>query len=502
MDAKVLLLALAVLAAVLPLPCPEAEGATEFESPDGISYVYGTGGNTHSTYEAWIEAAESDGDVVRIASSLEGYEVRSIRGGALHLPSARTVVIPEFVEDLGEGVFSSCPMLEEIVFMGDRPDIAGGLPDVAVRCLDGTEGWDDSVTPMDEYRSGEDGSVVRYVMIGGSLTVVGGTPSADGRVTISPEVEGIPVTSVGPYAFAGRDAEDRSEVVPRTDVRSVFVPEGVDTLRERSFYYCSGLGSIELPSSLTTVMDESFRACSSLTDAEIPSHVRYLGFESFRHCISLPAIDVPDSVEFMGEGAFKVCSSAVRISVGDGLEAIADWAFSYCGSAVALDLGDGTERVGNAAFYDCSSLASASLPDSLESIGRDAFYQCSSMKSLDLGSRLETIESGAFRGCSSLTEVSVPSSVISIGDRAFAYCSLLSDARFKGDMPLFGSAVFLNDDVTVHCTSSHADSWAGYEGVVVDEDPSENGFPAWAVLAAVVIVAAGIIIAVRLKHRS
>lgn len=501
MDPKVLLLAFILVAAVLPLSCSDAEGATEFESPDGVSYVYGTGGSTHSTYEAWITTAESDGEVVRIASSLEGYEVRTILGGALHLPSARTLVIPEFVESIGEGAFSSCPMLEEILFMGDRPEIAGDLPDVTVRCLDGTEGWDDSVLPIEEYRDGTDGSVVRYASIGGSLTVVGGTPSDDGRVTISPEVEGIPVTSVGPYAFAGRDAEDRSEVVPRTDVRSVVVPEGVDTLRERSFYYCTGLISIDLPSSLVTVMDESFRACSSLTDAEIPSRVEYLGFESFRHCTSLPAIDVPDSVVFMGEGAFKVCSSATRISIGGGLKAIGDWAFSYCGSATALDLGGGAERIGNSAFYDCSSLVSASLPDSLESIGRDAFYQCSSMKSLELGSSLETIESGAFRGCSSLTEVSVPSSVISIGDRAFAYCSSLNDARFMGDMPLFGSAVFLNDDVTVHCTESHADSWAGYEGVVVDEDPSDEGFPVWIALAAIAIVVVAVVI-LRLKHRS
>lgn len=500
MDARVLVVLIVAAVAVLPLFAAEADGATRFESPDGVSYRYDTDGSTHSTYRAWIDSAESDSTVVRIASSLEGYEVREIRGGALHLSSARIVVIPEFVETIGRDAFASCPMLEEILFMCDRPQIEGGLPDAVIRCLGGTEGWDDSVQPIEEYEEvSHDGSTVRYAAVGGSLMVIGGTPSEDGSVAIEPSVAGMEVTSVGPYAFAGRDSESRSEVVPRTDVRKVSVPEGVEVLCERSFYYCTGLESVDLPSSLKTIMDESFRACASLSDAEIPSDVGYLGFEAFRHCVSLPSIDVPDSVSFIGEGAFKVCSSAETIRIGGGAERIGDWAFSYCGAAVSVEVGDGAERIGSSAFYSCSSLGSVAIPDSVESIGNDAFYSCSSMKGLRLGSGLEEIGAGAFRGCSSLSDVAVPSSVESVGDRAFANCSSLRDVRFEGDMPLFGSAVFLNDDVTVHCRASHSESWAEYEGVVIDEDPSE-GYPVAAIAAVIAVIAALAVLAVRFRH--
>ena len=502
MDARAVVSVL-LLVCLIPFCTADTEGATAFESPDGVSYQYGTDGSDHSTYKAWIESAASDSEVVHIASSLEGYEVKDIRAGALDLPSARIVVVPEFVKTIGEGAFSGCPVLEEILFMCDRPEIVGGLPDgVAVKALRGTEGWDASVPSMEEFdETSGDGSIIRYVVIGDSLMVVGGTPSKDGSVTIGSEVSGMKVASVGPYAFAGRDSEDGTVVVPRTDVKKATIPEGVEVLRERSFYYCGGLESIGMPSSLTTIMDESFRACSDLVDARIPSKVSYLGFESFRHCTSLPSISIPDSVRFIGEGAFKVCSAVERISVGDGLQIIADWAFAYCGVAVSVEIGNGVEQIGASVFYSCTSLGSASLPDSVRSIGRDAFYSCSSMRDLRLGSDLETIGVQAFRGCSELSSLTVPSKVVSVGDRAFAYCSSMEDIRFKGDMPVFGSSVFLNDDVVVHCTESHAESWKDYDGyVVIDEDGDGNG-GGFLAIAAVIVLAAVIVCTALALHR-
>lgn len=502
MDARAVVSVL-LLVCLIPFCTADTEGATAFESPDGVSYQYGTDGSDHSTYKAWIESAASDSEVVHIASSLEGYEVKDIRAGALDLPSACIVVVPEFVKTIGEGAFSGCPVLEEILFMCDRPEIVGGLPDgVAVKALGGTEGWDASVPSMEEFdETSGDGSIIRYVVIGDSLMVVGGTPSKDGSVTIGSEVSGMKVASVGPYAFAGRDSEDGTVVVPRTDVKKATIPEGVEVLRERSFYYCGGLESIGMPSSLTTIMDESFRACSDLVDARIPSKVSYLGFESFRHCTSLPSISIPDSVRFIGEGAFKVCS-AVEKDLGRR------WVAEHSGLGLRLLRSGRLRRDREERGADRRIVVlllhvpgSASLPDSVRSIGRDAFYSCSSMRDLRLGSDLETIGVQAFRGCSELSSLTVPSKVVSVGDRAFAYCSSMEDIRFKGDMPVFGSSVFLNDDVVVHCTESHAESWKDYDGYVVideDDDGSGGGFLA---VAAVIVLAAVIVCTALALHR-
>ena len=77
----------------------------------------------------------------------------------------------------------------------------------------------------------------------------------------------------------------------------------------------------------------------------------------------------------------------------------------------------------------------------------------------------------------------------------------MEDIRFKGDMPVFGSSVFLNDDVVVHCTESHAEPWKDYDGyVVIDEDGDGNG-GGFLAIAAVIVLAAVIVCTALALHR-
>ena len=463
-----------LLLVVASAPTADADAIESFESPDGVAYTYITYGSDHSEYRAEMASASSGSETVILASSLEGYEVRDITG-RLDLPNARTVVVPEFIERISSDAFVGCTALESVLFMGPVPSIDGGLPEgVVQRMLEDEKIAEES----------PDGSVVEYLILGDSAMAVGGKPSGTGSIEVAAEVSGIKVGSIGAYAFAGRDAADRSEVVPRDDVKRVTIPEGVEVLRERCFYYCGALQSVEIPDSVRLIMDESFRACTSLKNAEIPGGTEYLGFESFRHCTQLTSICIPDSVRFIGEGAFKVCRSASSISVGEGLHEIGDWAFAYCSSATRAELSDSVESIGSSAFYLCTSLR-AFEAGSVESIGEDAFFGCAVLSSFEPGDSLEDIGRGAFRECSSLQSLRMPETLLSIGDKAFAYCTGLEDVYFDGDMPDFGNAVFLSCDATVHCTEEHADSWKGYEGVVADSDTGTSYAFMLAVIAAV-----------------
>ncbi len=489
MRSAILVAAVVLISAVCLVP-EDAEGAKPFGSPDGVDYMYETFGSSHREYRSLIVSASSDSGTVVLASALEGHEVRDIGAGAFEFPHARLIVVPSSVGTIGKGAFDSCPELEEVLFMGDMPGIAGGLPDgVSARMLPDVQFSEVSA----------DGSTVRYVEIAGEAMAVGGSPSSDGSLTIPSEAGELRVTSIGGNAFSGRDSDDGSEVVPRTDIGKVTISEGVETIRERAFYYCSGIGTVRMPETVRTIMDEAFRASYGLKDATIPGSVEYLGFEAFRHCTSLIRISVPDSVRFIGEGAFKVCSSAESISVGSGAETIGDWAFSYCSSAATMVMGGGAVRIGASAFYSCQSLGEAVLPDSVETIGNDAFYDCPSLERIDLGSNLREVGSGAFRGCSSLRTMEFPDTLERMGDKALAYCSGLEDVYFLGDMPEFGAVVFLNVDATVHCTEEHAGSWEGFDGVVVDRS---DIFPtAVAILAAAIAFAVAAII-VLLRRRA
>lgn len=479
----ILLLAAAVaVLASLMVPAGASDAVSETELSDGAVYRYETFGSGYPGYRSEISSVSTGSSELYIASALEGHEVVSV--GGVSGPSLESAVVPASVRSLEAGAFDGCPVLRTVFFLGDRPDMPdGAVPEgVAVLRMPGASGWgDEGLIGTDVAVSG-DGSSVTYALIGGAAMAVSGSPSPEGAVHIASSAGGLPVESIGPSAFAGGHDD------ARTDIVTVDIADGVGIIRERAFFYCGGLVSASIPGSATAIMDEAFRAASSLRDADIPPSVEYLGFECFRDCASLPSIDIPDSVGFMGEGAFKLCRGAESIVAGSGLRDIPVMAFAYADSARTVEMRGSPASVGDSAFLMCSSLEAASLPDGVLSLGRSAFLDCRSMGSVDLGASLESIGDWCFQGCSSLSSVTVPASVVSIGDKAFAYCPSLEDAFFEGDMPEFGSGVFLNDDVAVHCTEARRGSWSGFEGVVVD---GEEGIR-WAAPAVAAAVLAAI----------
>ena len=76
-----------------------------------------------------------------------------------------------------------------------------------------------------------------------------------GDVEIPSELNGIPVTAIGAYAFAG--------CVGLTEIT---LPFNVTTIGERAFYYCIQLENVEFPDSLEVVHPSAFENCTSLTD--------------------------------------------------------------------------------------------------------------------------------------------------------------------------------------------------------------------------------------------
>lgn len=493
---RCMLLTVVVLAVVFCLPADASDAGSEMRLSDGTVYSYGTFGSAYPGYHSELYSVTTDEEGLYVSSALEGYELWEIHDGALSGIPSSYVVIPASVTTIGRGVFDGCANLGSVYFMGDRPDMPDDAVPEGVRVLHmpGASGWTDGEEVPTTVVDSDDGSSVLYVIIEGVAMAVSGTPSTDGSVHIASTVDGHPVGSVGPSAFAGVHDEGRS------DVLMVDIADGVGIIRERAFFYCYDLESVSIPGSVTVIMDEAFRADIALKDAAIPDSVEYLGFESFRDCSSLLSITIPDSVTFMGEGAFKLCRSAEGISVGSGLKELPVMAFAYADSAAFAEFRGSIEALGDSAFYMCPSLRSVTLPDSVVSLGRGCFYGCASLGSIGLGDSLGSIGQECFYGCASLGPVIVPASVGSIGSKAFAYCSSLTDAYFEGEMPVFGTGVFLNDDVRVHCTAEHRDSWSSFEGVVVGGGSEGGGHPyVWAIAIATFLLV--VIVAVILHRR-
>ena len=125
-------------------------------------------------------------------------------------------------------------------------------------------------------------------------------------VVLPEEIEGLPVTWLGDFAF--RD----------TAIRSVRFPESLVGIGTGAFQGCRRLTDFLLPTGLRIIRCEAFHGCRSLIRVVLPEGLMELGtIESnrskarragaFEDCVGLVEIHVPDSVVVMAKNTFKGC---------------------------------------------------------------------------------------------------------------------------------------------------------------------------------------------------
>ena len=339
---------------------------------------------------------------------------------------------------------------------------------------------------------------------GYSVTGYEGAPT----VVVIPETyEGLPVTSIGDYAFE----------------------------------YCIGLTSVTIGDSVTSIGDYAFASCIGLTSVTIGKGVNSIGDSAFLACNKLVEVYNKSSLDIMAgseDNGYAGCY-AKNVYTKEGGSRLTDTAdgfrffydgeqgylMGYYGSETDVTLPaffrayDGTfitkYAIYDCAFTFCSGLTSVTIPDSVTSIGDSAFESCYKLvevynkSALDItagsedngyagyyarnvytkegGSRLTDTADGfrffydsgqwylmgyngsetdvtlpasftaydgtfittyaiydyAFTFCSGLTSVTIPDSVTSIGDSAFRYCSSLTSIIIPGSVTSIGESAFM-----------------------------------------------------------
>ena len=120
-----------------------------------------------------------------------------------------------------------------------------------------------------------------------------GYEGSESDVVILAMHEGLPVTSIGQYAFRNC-----------TGLTSITIPDSVTSIGDFAFYNCSGLTSITIADSVTSIGIYAFSGCIGLTSITIPDSVTSIGISAFYNCSGLTSITIPNSVTSIGDGAF------------------------------------------------------------------------------------------------------------------------------------------------------------------------------------------------------
>ena len=194
----------------------------------------------------------------------------------------------------------------------------------------------------------EEGSVsagLEYKVYESYAVLVGIGTCTDTDIVIASEYNGLPVTTIGECALSD---------IP--SLKSVTIPEGVETIMLEAFYHCTSLSEINFPSTLKTIGSRAFAECESLRTLRIPDSVKRIDDRAFEECRNLSELDLGTGVERILESAFMYCTSLKKIAVPGSVKEISNSAFAGNPELTDVTLSKGIEKLGFWIFSDCLKL--------------------------------------------------------------------------------------------------------------------------------------------------
>jgi hypothetical protein len=124
---------------------------------------------------------------------------------------------------------------------------------------------------------------------------------------------------------------------------------------------------------VTSIGDFAFSTCHSLTNVTIPNGVTNIGHYAFFGCTSLTSIIIPDSVTSLGHWAFDSCTRLASVTLGNRLASIGNGAFNYCASLSSLAIPNSVTNLGSIAFGYCNGLNGVYFKGNAPAVGLSVF---------------------------------------------------------------------------------------------------------------------------------
>jgi len=462
-------------------------------------YYYFTTNNGSIT----ITGYAGSNNVVAIPYQINGLPVTRIGAWAFYSNHVTSVMIPDSVTGIADGVFFDCPSLTNVVIgssvtsmgnwafafctdltsvncRGNAPNLAG--TDVffgnaaTIYYLTGTSGWTSNFgghpatlwNPLVPFYYVTDNSTISIIEYTGS----------DATVVIPELINFLPVTSIADSAFYNS-----------TNLVTITIPNFVASIESEAFGDCFNLAIIKIPGSVTNIGGGAFDGCKSLpaitVDDSNPAYEGLNGVLYDRNETTLVAYPgggdqiygIPNSVTNIGSAAFAGCGNLIEVKIGTNTTTIGDYAFAGCAGLSNLFIPQTTTNIGSGLVAGCASLTAVdvdsnnpayislngvlfnknetmlvaypgarngnyTIPNTVAIIESNAFSNCKSLEGITIPYGVNRIGDFAFSGCTNLTVLTIPSSVTSLGNEAFSSCTSLTNVTIGKEVASIGDAAF------------------------------------------------------------
>ena len=361
---------------------------------------------------------------VNIPDQINGLPVTRIESYAFLGNSITSVTIPDSVSYIGVAAFFGNSLtsvtLPKGITLEDR-----AFDDVVVI----------SYSTTDTISEG-----FETVAVNNAVSITGYTGTVKDDLRIPEQINGLPVTSIGAWAFA------------RKGLSSVIIPNGVTSIG-RGAFAGNRLTNVATPDSLITIEAEAF-SDNRLSSVIIPNGVTFIGDWAFQYN-NLTSITIPDSVTSIGARAFA--NNALERVTLNRASAIGARAFdssvaiSYSEQTVTMLVNSAPPPPVAASQTSTSAVQSIDnadfqtrVVDSMVSIiGYTGVEKVLHIPEQINGLPVTSISADAF-AFKQLMEVTIPGSVISIGRSAFID-NRLSSVTIPNSVSSIGAEAFANN---------------------------------------------------------
>lgn len=302
------------------------------------------------------------------------------------------ITIPNSVKSIGDSAFSGCSSLESITipFVGAKAGVTSSdTYQYPFGYIFGTSSYTGGVATKQYYYGSSmatQTSTTYYIPLSLKSVTVTGVNILDGAFYgcsgLTSVTIGNGVTRIDTSAFSG--CSSLTSIYYTGNVAGWCGISGLEQLMSQSrTLYIGGKkveGDLVIPNGVTSIGNRAFYYCSGLTSVTIPDSVTSIGYGAFAYCTELTSVVIPDSMAHIGESAFY--NTLWHNNLPNGLVYAGKVAYTYKGtmpSNTSIVLKEGTLGIAGSAFSRCTGLTSITIPGSVTNIGGYAFSYCSEL---------------------------------------------------------------------------------------------------------------------------